>query len=220
MKIEGAWCGNPAQTMGGGVIQARIRTSQVAILSRKAGSPLSTQPSRGRPSAAELDDGTGARCCFEPRRSFAPCQAIRGGFRAGSLRSPRTVAMRAAPAPAAHRAGSGRGPVARHSGEDEPRAEGRRAFDDDEAAQRPSVRQEVRLFQREMHRALRPIRNAQPPAQREVFARRADPSIGQRIADRLRDRVEANLLCRLKPDQVQFTNGIERVRTEQHERAR
>jgi hypothetical protein len=62
------------------------------------------------------------------------------------------------------------------TGEDEPRAEGRRAFDDDEAAQRPGVRQEVRLFQREMHRALRPIRGAQPPAQREVFARRADPS--------------------------------------------
>jgi hypothetical protein len=58
-------------------------------------------------------DGTGAGCCLEPRRSFAPCQAIRGGFRAGFLRSPRTVAMRAAPAPAAHRAGSGRGPAAR-----------------------------------------------------------------------------------------------------------
>ena len=49
------------------------------------------------------------------------------------------------------------------SGEDEPR-EGRRAFDDDEVAQRPSVRQEVRLFQREMNRALGPIRGAQPPA--------------------------------------------------------
>jgi hypothetical protein len=55
----------------------------------------------------------------------------------------------------------------------------------------------VRLFQREMRRALRPIRSAQPPAQREVFAGRADPSIGQRIADRFRDRVEASLLRRL-----------------------